>query len=53
MTTKDRIIALFDAGNILYYSEISQILQVNIEDVVKICNELEEEGKIGDARPEE
>jgi len=48
--TKDQaraeIMELFQSGGPLYYSDIVQRLGIDIEDVIEICRELEDEGRI-------
>jgi DNA-binding Lrp family transcriptional regulator len=45
-TDKKRIEKLFDSGRILYYSDIANELNIDLEKVVKICEELLREGKV-------
>ncbi|HEV2453917.1 MAG TPA: hypothetical protein VGY98_06625, partial [Verrucomicrobiae bacterium] len=46
---KQEILALFKSkkDQQLFYSDISEQLQLDLEQVVQICHELEEEGRIG------
>lgn len=43
---QDEIIQLFSSGKTLYYSDIAEELQLDLELVVDICRELQENGKI-------
>jgi len=43
---KQKIERLFKKGKTLWYSDIAEILGLNLKLVVKICRELVEEGKI-------
>ncbi len=43
---KAEIIDLFATGEILYYSDISERLRIDLEMVVEICRELKAEGAI-------
>ncbi len=46
------VLALFEAGGTVYYSDIVQRLGIDIDDVIAVCEALELEGKIetlGDA----
>ena len=43
---KDEIKGLFDAGRVLYYSDIADELRIDLELAVEICQELENEGEI-------
>ena len=43
---KKEIIKYIQAKGKVYYSKISDDLQIDIEDVVKICDELEKDGEI-------
>lgn len=47
---KDKIKKLFETGDILDYGIIAEKLQLSLPFVVDICNELEEEGEIGEPR---
>ena len=44
--TKKEIEGIFQKGRTLYYSDISQELGLSLRTVVKICGELQSEGKI-------
>ena len=44
--TKDKIEQLFKSSDILYYSDIANKLELDLEMVVNICQELMREGKI-------
>ena len=43
---KVEIVELFDSGETLYYSDISDRLRIDLELVVEICRELQAEGEI-------
>lgn len=43
---KDEIKELFDAGRVLYYSDIADELRIDLELAVEICQELQNEGEI-------
>ena len=43
---KNEIKRLFSSGKTLYYSDIAQQLELDLELVVDICNELQEQGEI-------
>ncbi len=43
---KDEIKELFDAGRVLYYSDIAGELRIDLELAVEICQELQNEGEI-------
>lgn len=40
------IVALFETGETLYYSDISERLRIDLEMVIEICHELQEQGVI-------
>ena len=44
---ESEIIALFAAGETMYYSEISERLGIDLPMVVEICQELQKRGEIG------
>jgi uncharacterized coiled-coil protein SlyX len=44
---KSEIRALFEPGEVLYYSDISRRLRIELPLVVEICQELTDEGEIG------
>ena len=43
---KKEIKNLFNKGNILYYSDVAEQLQLDLQTVVEICNELQNKGEI-------
>lgn len=43
---KQKIQQLFASGRTLYYSDIAEELQLDLKLVVKICQELTDEGKL-------
>ncbi|MDA1258403.1 MAG: hypothetical protein O3C10_11275 [Chloroflexi bacterium] len=45
---RSEIELLFEGSSGLYYSEIADRLALELEQVVRICNQLEEEGVLGD-----
>jgi len=45
---KQEIAALFSGDEVLYYGDIAERLDLDLETVVDICNELEDEGIIGE-----
>lgn len=48
MTNKERIIAEFDnATGVLYYSDLEEILDINYDEIMILCQELMEDGRIG------
>lgn len=44
---KEEILALFKDGDVHDYGDIAERLKLDLQQVVEICNELEEEGVIG------
>ncbi|MBE0515772.1 MAG: hypothetical protein IBX41_00040 [Methanophagales archaeon] len=46
---KEEIMALLDESDKLYYSDIAEALRLDLELVVEIIQELEAEGKVGEA----
>lgn len=53
MTDKEKVFQLFELRIKLDYSAIAKGLNLDLETVVRICAELEAEGKIGPADGEE
>ena len=49
---KNEIVKLFKTGEVLDYGIIADRLQLSLPFVVDICNELEEEGEIGEVNQE-
>jgi transcription initiation factor IIE alpha subunit len=46
MTDKQKVIKLFKSNKVLYFSDISKKLNMDLKKVVKICLALYKEGKI-------
>lgn len=46
MTNKEKILELFQSGRTLYFSDIAHELDMDIKQVVILCRELVQEGKI-------
>ena len=46
MTNKRKVEELFKQGQTLFYSDIVDVLDIDLKTVVGICDELREEGKI-------
>lgn len=44
--TKQKIVEIIKNGNKIYLSDISEMLEINIEDAIKYISELKSEGKI-------
>jgi hypothetical protein len=45
---KREVLELFQAGGTFFYSDIAERLRLDLPMVVEICQELEEEGEIGE-----
>lgn len=45
-TNKQRVLKLFKTGKVLYFSDISEKLDMDLQKVVRICESLLKEGKI-------
>lgn len=43
---KQKIMTLFETGDTLYYSDIAEMLGIDLEKIVSLCQELITEGKI-------
>lgn len=46
MTNKKKVLKLFKTNKVLYFSDISVLLNMDLEKVVNICQELLDERKI-------
>ncbi len=46
---KEEIMKLLDKSDKLYYSDIANALRLDLKEVVEIIEELEAEGKVGEA----
>ena len=46
---KEEIMKLLDESDKLYYSDIAEMLRLDLKEVVEIIEELEAEGKVGEA----
>jgi len=46
MKEEEKILKLIKIKEGLYYNDISEILNIDLEEVVKICTKLENKGKI-------
>jgi len=46
MKKEQKILNLIKIKEGLYYSDVSEILNIDLEEVVRICTELENKGKI-------